>query len=71
MSPEVWNFLRRPQHRIGTKITTGLLGAVTHETKDSHRGHIPDGLQNAANEHGFRIIYADWRNNLYTLQVIR
>ena len=71
MSQEVWNFLRRPQHRIGTKITTGLLGTVTHETKDSHRGHIPDGLQNAANEHGFRIIYADWRNNLYTLQVIR
>lgn len=71
MSPEVWNFLRRPQHRIGTKITTGLLGTVTHETKDSRRGHIPDGLQNAANEHGFRIIYADWRNNLYTLQVIR
>ena len=71
MSPEVWRFLRRPQHRIGTKITTGLLGPVAHERKDSHRGHIPDGLQNEANEHGFRIIYADWRNNLYTLQVIR
>lgn len=71
MSPEVWNFLRRPQHRIGTKITTGLLGTVNHERKDSHRGHIPDRLQSEANEHGFRIIYADWRNNLYTLQVIR
>ena len=71
MSPEVWRFLRRPQHRIGTKITTGLLGSVAHERKDSHRGHIPDGLQSEADKHGFRITYADWRNNLYTLQVIR
>ena len=71
MSPEVWRFLRRPQHLIGTKITTGLLGHVAHEIKDSHRGHIPGDLQQEAEEHGFRIVYADWRNNLYTLQVIR
>jgi hypothetical protein len=73
---DVWKLLDDAKigHHPGMHIQCSLFGkvrAIRHNVHtDELIGEIPDWLQRDARDHGFKVIGADWRNSIYTLEIL-
>lgn len=70
---EPWRILQRWAAHLsrGNEFRTTLFGRVQYEQAGGELvGVIPGALQRAAYRHGFRIVFADFRNDCYVLEVL-
>jgi hypothetical protein len=72
---EVWNLLEdaKKTRLPGTHLECSLLGPVKVRS-DSYSGKlvgvIPDWLKREAHSHGFKVIFAEFREDKYTLEIL-
>jgi hypothetical protein len=68
---DVWKLITEFAAQRDCEFETALLGDVPHYIKDGHSiSIIPPWVEKAAKDHGFLVVAADWKRDVYVLRKV-